>query len=344
MKKRISRVESTRKPSRVASNDEDSSWLKTGKDIDRELEKVQAESEHKAELRKRTGGIDPSKARFWLKAGEDAEIVILDESPDTVALYEHNMKRDGKYGHFESCPGEWENCPLCKAGNAKAYVWFLTILDLRGYTKDDGTEVPYLRRLLPIKQTQQGLFKQIFKAAVKENGTLRGTVLVLSRDKDDKSPSIGTPAVLDNGKMYDFISEEALIEEFGHDPVKAKNGDVLFKRNGLLKPMPYPSLFTKPSAADIAERWGLEPQTGSDAEYSRVANKFDDEDEDDDIPFGKNKKSVRRAKASAKPDDDDEGEEDADEEDAKPSRKPSRSLRRGKAKPVADDDEDDDAF
>lgn len=244
-------------------------WMKKGAAIERESERLAAENERKAEQRKRTGGIDPNKSRFWIKKGDETEVVLLDDAVDTVAFFEHNIKKDGKWGNFESCPGEWSNCPLCATGDNKAFVWFLTILDCTGYTKDDGTEVPYFRKLLPIKSSQANTYKRILKAAQKEHGTIRGVVLTLERDTGDKSPAIGEPVIRDTGKMYDFMDEDELVEEFGHAAIKAKNGDVIIKKNDLLQPFDYEAIFQKPDAKDIAKRWGLGGQAGSDDDYVR---------------------------------------------------------------------------
>jgi hypothetical protein len=274
-------------------------WMKTGAAIEKEAERLAAENERKAEQRKRTGGIDPNKTRFRLKPGDETEIVILDSEVDTVAFFEHHMKKDGKWGHFESCPGEWSNCPLCSSGDPKAFVWFLTILDRTPYEREDGTEVPYFRRLLPIKPSQANTYKRILKAAYKEHGTIRGVVLTVERDTGDKSAAIGEPVIRESSKMFDFMDEDELIEEFGHPAIKARNGDVLVKKNGLLQPFDYEVIFPKPDAKDIAKRWGLGPQAGSDDEYEEAT------DDEDDNPKAKSKSKQRPV---------DEDEDDADEE------------------------------
>jgi hypothetical protein len=274
--------------------------MKTGSAIEKESERLAAENERKAEQRKRTGGIDPNKTRFRLKPGAETEIVILDSEVDTVAFFEHHLKKDGKWGHFESCPGEWSNCPLCASGDPKAFVWFLTVLDCTPYEREDGTEVPYFRRLLPIKPSQANTYKRILKAAYKEHGTIRGVVLTVERDTSDKSSAIGEPVIREGGSMFDRYDEDELLEEFGHPAIKARNGDVLIKKNGLLQPFDYEVLFPKPDAKDIAKRWGLGPQAGSDEEYDAAT------DEDDDPPKSRNKKR----RDVEEDEDDDEAEEE----------------------------------
>lgn len=277
---------------REPANDSGAGWMKTGSAIDKEAERLAAENERKSEQRKRTGGIDPNRSRFWIKKGDETEVVLLDDNVDTVAFFEHNIKKDGKWGNFESCPGEWSNCPLCASGDNKSFVWFLTILDCTGYTKEDGTEVPYFRKLLPIKSSQANTYKRILKAAQKEHGTIRGVILTLERDTGDKSPAIGEPVIRGTGKMYDFMDEDELIEEFSHAAIKAKNGDVLIKKNDLLTPFEYGMIFQKPDAKDIAKRWGLGGQSGSDDDYEKATA-----DEDDESRQRKRKTKVKEVEA-----------------------------------------------
>ena len=291
--------------------------MKKGKAILKEEEKLAAQKKQKAEQRKKTGGLDPNRTRFRLAAGESAEVVILDASVNTVAFYEHHMKKDGKWGNFESCPGEWSNCPLCSGGDNSSFVWFLTILDTRGYVKDDGTEVPYYRRLLCVKQTQAPAFKRILKAAQKANGTTRGTVLVLERDTGDKSAAIGEPVIAESGHMFEFLDEDEMVDEFGHAAIVARNDDVLVEKNGLLLAFDYESLFSKPDAKDIAKRWGLESGAGSDDEYEEAEEEEDYEEEEEDGEEDGEEPPKRRAtkKADTKPKSPSSTEEEDDEDD-----------------------------
>jgi len=279
---------------RRGGNTSGAGWMKQGNEVTKETERINAEKERKAEQRKRTGGVDPNRSRFWLPRGKETELVVLDDQVDTVAFYEHGLKKDGKWGNYESCCGEWSNCPLCASGDNKAFVWFLTVLDCTGFTKDDGTEVPYYRKLLPIKSSQANNFKRVLKAAVKQHGTCRGVVLTVERDTGDKAAAIGEPVINDEGSMFEFMDEDDLIEEFGHAALKNKDGDVYIKKNGLLQPFDYDAVFPKPDAADIAKRWGLASPAGSDDEYEKLKAEEDDyeeeeeeeeEEADDEHPF-----------------------------------------------------------
>lgn len=299
--------------------------MKRGSAITRESERINAEAERKSEQRKRLGGQDPNRFRFHLKPGDSCEVVVLDATPETVAFYEHNLKKDGHYGNFESCPSEWSNCPLCSSGDNKYFAWFLTVLELRSYETKDGKEVPYSRRLLCVKQTQSVAFKRVLAAAMKANGTTRGVVLTLERDTSDKSAAIGEPVINEEGQMFACLDEDELIDEYGHAAIKAKNGDVLIKKNGLLEAFDYDTLFPKPDAKDIARRWGLSPQAGSDDEYDRASDDdedYDDDDQDEDEAPARKSKTIKPSKSSVKSkrhvdeeDDDDFDDEDEDEDE-----------------------------
>lgn len=228
----------------------------------------------------RKGSNDPW--RFWLPNdsspdpkfnGEQGKnergIIILDESiEDAVGFHEHNLKINGKYGNYELCPKEWEHCPLCEGGDKSYYIVMLSVFVLSPWvSKDkkksgDGTKV-----LLAIKSTQLGKFEEVANIAQKQNGTLRGTYLHMKRDtSNSQSPSIGEPSILDNGSLFDNYTEEELVSTYGHGAVKTKEGKIVKEENEDIKPFNYSKLFIKPSAADLASRFGGMMQPGSDQE------------------------------------------------------------------------------
>lgn len=304
------------------------SWMKKGSAITKEAERIAAEQKHQSEMRKKNGGLDPNKYRFRLKAEEACEIIFLDEDFETVAFYEHNLKKDGFFGHFEGCPHEWSNCPLCSSGDRHSFVTMFTILDTRGYTKEDGTEVPYTRKLMAIKQTQLSAYKRVMQAAIKKHGTLRGVSILVERDAGDKSAAVGEPVLNDDGQMFSFYDEDELIEEFGHPAVKSsKTGDVLVKKNGLLEAFDYEAIFPKPDAKDIAKRWGLGNPAGSDEEFEEEARAT--------------RKSKVKGRATQPDDEDDEDEDEEDDEDAKPARRSAVKAKKSAKRRVVDEDEED---
>ena len=205
--------------------------------------------------------------RFRLQPGEEAEIIILDESLDKVrAIWEHNLKIDGKFGNFESCCAEFAPCPVCKhyPDSPRYFVMFLTILDLRPYTnKKTGEVVPFTRRLLAVKSALISKFEQIERAAKKINGTFRGTYMVLKRGTGGKDANTGEPSLLENGSVFDGTTEEQLIADYGHPAIKDRDGKVIIPANGKLEPYDYVELFPRPDPDEVAERLGLESAAGS---------------------------------------------------------------------------------
>jgi len=237
---------------------------------------------------RQTGGNQPW--RFWLAnntqvddrtitdaypdgiPNNEAEIIILDETlDDIVGMYEHNLKIGGKFGHFEGCPKEWDNCPICDRGEKSYYVVFFTVLVLRPWVSKDGKKSgEWTKMLLPIKSSQLAKFDELCQASQKKNGKLRGTYFFMRRDTANaQSPSTGEPTVLEGGVMFDFYSEEQLIKDFGHEAVISPEGKVLKPENDDITPYAYDELFKKPSGADLRKRFGANAQAGSDDDFEQ---------------------------------------------------------------------------
>jgi len=275
-------MEQRRRRSRTSTNDEQgqessngqtaptggASWLKRGDAIMQTAAADQERQKEKSELRK--AGL-AFVNRLWVEKGKEREVIILDKSiSDVVALYEHNLKdSQGRWGNHESCVKEFANCPLCEKFKESYYVMFFTVLDLAGYDRKDDKgkvveHIPQVRRLLAVKSTNIGKFKQLEQAALNECGTMRGMYLVLQRGTGDQSAQIGEPAILDNGKLYEMIPEDELVRDYGHDQVLGKDGKTVIKeKNADLKPYDYDKLFPKPDPADLAKRYGIAAGAGS---------------------------------------------------------------------------------
>jgi hypothetical protein len=237
----------------------------------------------------------------------EAEIIILDETlDDVVGMYEHNLKIGGWFRHFEACPKEWDNCPLCERGEKSYYVVLLSVLVLRPWVSKDGKKSgDWTRMLLPVKSAQLAKFDELCQASQKKNGKLRGTSFVMKRDTSNpKCPSIGEPSVLEGGVMFEFYDEDYLVGEFGHDAVKSPEGKVLKPENEDITPFPYEEIFTKPVAADLRKRYGAGAQAGSQ----------DDVEEEWSEPSARRVTSRRKpAQAEAVVDDDPLGEDELPE-------------------------------
>jgi len=220
--------------------------------------------------------------RFWLNGDKtkwkkdadgnpnnEAGIIILDRSlDDLVGFPEHNLKIAGKFGNFELCPKEWSHCPLCDAGDKGYYVVMCSILVLKSWTSKDGKKSGNCTKmLLPIKSQQMGKMEELFAAAIKKYGTLRGVFMYMKRDMHNaNSPAIGEPSILDNASMFDFYTEDELTEQYGHAAELSPQGKVLKAQDEDISPFVYDDIFKKPDAKDLRARYGGKIQPGSAAE------------------------------------------------------------------------------
>lgn len=284
-----------------------SGWVKTGTAALDALAKAEKDQADRKER-----GFMP--LRMWIKKGEEVEVIILDEAfvsdePGVggALIREHNLKDgEGKWGNFESCCADFANCPLCdKAGSegfgASTYVVMLTVLVLKPWTnKKTGEEHAYSRMLLPIKLGQKEKYLELQKHALREQGSMRGLYMVLRRGTGDQSISTGEPVMLDSGKMYDLIGEDELIADYGHDPVKNREGKVIKPANGDLEPFDYNQLFPRPDADDLARRFGVR-QAGSRRSVAEDWDKDQDAGTNEAAPADSAPPRRRRGAAAQEP-------------------------------------------
>jgi hypothetical protein len=244
---------------------------------------------HKKEIaqRRSQGG---TVLRFYVKAGDETEIVILDNSlEEAVAFYEHNLQdAQGRWSIHEPCIKDFDDCPICANGSNSYYVMMLSVLVLKPFTVNRGkpTErvIPHSKMLLPVKVGQFDLFQKLEAAAKQAGGRLRGMYLVMSRGSDPKASRIGDPQILEDGKMFDLISEEDLVNEYGHEAVLGQDGKtVLRAENYDITPYNYEKLFPMPDVDSIRNRYGSSsPRSGS---VDEAVDEFSSNEGTDDIPM-----------------------------------------------------------
>jgi hypothetical protein len=254
-------------------------WLHRGADATATAEHA---AEQQAEKRARRAAAGGFAGRFWIakpgtvdkKSGQrstgEHEIVVLDHSlGDGAGLYEHNLKIDGKFGNYESCPKEQANCVLCDKHKESYYVIYITILDLNGYDRYDEKgafkeHVNQSKRLFPITSQRLQQWKDIEAAAMTEFGTMRGLYLKMKRGPGDRDPRVGVPAMLEGGRLFAHYTEDQLDEYFGHDAVLGQDGTTVLKpANADITPFDYDALFPRPDAEELARKYGGGPQPGS---------------------------------------------------------------------------------
>jgi hypothetical protein len=259
----------------TASGQSGGTWGRRGSAIAAEAAKAQASAE-----RKRSGA--GSALRFYVKGGDDCEIIILDHSiEDGLAFYEHNLQgADGKWDIYEPCIKDFAQCPICARFKESSYVLMLTCLVLKPFTTKKGVVVPHSKMLLPVRITQFDKFRDLEASAKSEGGSLRGMYLIMKRSKSDsKAARIGEPAMLEGGKLYDLIPEAELVRDYGHKEVRSEDGTKVFRpANFDITPYDYDELFPKPDVKDIQTRYGadMRPPAGSARE---VAAEFEENEQ-----------------------------------------------------------------
>lgn len=247
-------------------------WAKRGTAA---LEAMAQEEKQRAERAER--GFMPF--RLWLAQGEECEVIILDdafvsdeEGVGGLLIREHNLKGpDGKWGTFESCCADFAPCALCDKAGTDGYgnsnlVVMLTVLALKPWTSTKSGEVhTFSKFFLPVKMGQKEQFLALQKQAFKENGgSMRGMYLVMRRAVGEQTINTGEPIMLENGKLYDFVSEEELVRDYGGPPIYDRTGKKLLKpENDDIEPYDYAKYFPQPDPADLAKRFGGRALPGS---------------------------------------------------------------------------------
>lgn len=233
-------------------------WMKTGQVARATTDQAIQEQEIRREQRQRQRALP---YEFWMRTGEQRDIVILDAEPGPC-FWEHNLQNPatGHYDIYELCPKEFDHCPLCEGvAGAKdsVYTMFLTVLDITPGQRDkEGRELPYRRKLLRVKQREHGFFYRTFD----RHGTLRGVHLLMSRD-NDTDPRHGRP------EFVALYTEEQIVGAYSHDAIiSQRDGRVIVEANGWLQPTDYEAVFEKPSGEALRRRYGGRAPVGSRAE------------------------------------------------------------------------------
>ena len=240
--------------------------------------------------------------RFFVKHGEEAEIVFLDDDVnDGIALWEHQLiGADGNPQDPILCfSGSGRPCPICKAHPKPApYLGLIkTVLQLNAYEDKNG-EWRHERRLLVMKPKSAERYKTILKAAQEEHGTTRGVYMLITRGSDSTSAAVGEPTVVpeSGGRMFSFLDEEEL-EEYGNEEVIGKKDKKVLMEAGVnLLPYDYDEVFQLEDEERLYEEacieFGTPKIAGSAAD---IADDF----EEDEAP----KKSTRsrRTKVADEP-------------------------------------------
>lgn len=150
---------------------------------------------------KKTSTDSPMILDFWLNYDEVAPVIFLDQVEFAPVELVHPMFFNRRQ-HLVACMKELpDGCPLCQYVDSfprgtkelpyARPMGFLTILDLREYTKDDGEVVPVTKKLLKAsKKTIELIQREMEMSGVDE---LAGTLWKIGRGKEamPKPPAVG---------------------------------------------------------------------------------------------------------------------------------------------------------
>lgn len=203
-------------------------------------------------------------SRFRCAAGETKTLVILDEKI-TYAQAEHSVKhysseyKEGFMWQTERCIAATDACPICSMPKHNPTDKILvTVLDLTPYSyKDkDGNTVQkeYTKRELAIGTKQLPMFQSF---ASLNNGSLRGLVLNMTRGHEKLEVGTGVPS------FNQVLTEEDLIESFGHEERKNDEGKVVVQENAAIYPFEYAKIHLPPTRSELATKYGVAPLPGS---------------------------------------------------------------------------------
>lgn len=143
--------------------------------------------------------------RFWLGEGQEAVVVFVDSAP--FFIYEHNIKVDGRWGNFITCTKEFEVCSVCSSGEKSTYVAYFTVINTKGFTRNDGTKVTHQKVLYPAKGSAILKLEDI----IKREGSLNGIAFKIKRYSSN-DPNCGTD--------FEKLGKVDLVKNFGNDANK----------------------------------------------------------------------------------------------------------------------------
>lgn len=308
------------------------------------IRKMQEESVAADARREASKAMSGAPFRFFLKAGETRELVIVDDMPDFVR-WEHTIqdKRSKQWSVHTACIDDHANCPVCAVSDRPSYfALYLTVIDLSPFTTKDGEEVEFSKKLLVIKQMQQKKFMRLYD----QHKTLRGMVIEVTRDSD-KDAAIGNDI-----QFIDFMDEEELLEyqtEYVDKEKKVHHIDCS-------EPYDYDAIFPAMTETQLRALVGGKAGPGSrddtDRALGRGRTARNADNWDDSAPPSRRAASRRGAPEQDDPAGSDDGDDGAGGHTPPPRRAargaaapaPAPAPRRAaRGAPAADDGHDDDA-
>lgn len=215
-----------------------------GEEGRRRAEEEAIRSKARAEARRASSNMP---FRYRVGVGQTGSFVVLDDAPDFFR-FEHTLKNPatGRFDLHIGCCAEWDNCPADATDDAY-YALYLTVIDLTPYTNSRGEEVPFARKLLVVKPSQQKKIMRAYSRAEKEYGSFRGVVFETTRD-GDKDASIGND-IITTGEVID----EDTLQQYVRVWTDAENKEHV---ENCFEVLDYEALFPSMEADEIASLIG----------------------------------------------------------------------------------------
>ena len=323
-KKRVTKKKVQRRAARSRGKESSSSRFHRGA---AGRNKVDSELEAQKERQARRQAANEGPYRLYLKPGTtERQVVILDDEPEFF-MHEHQIYNGGRKDMpmytYCGCVKEWETCPVCEEVKDSYYALFMTVLDLEPYKTRAKETVEFSRKLMCVKPQQQKKFIRRWK----KEGTLRGQILLLSRDTD-KDPVIGNDI-----EFEDWMDDDDLAE-YTKDWVDRKKKK---HTEDCSEVYDYRKIFKEPDAEELSIIAGGDAVPGSakqakeeleddDWDEEEEDTEWDEEEEEEETGSRKKKKKSktkkkkkkkrpsRRARQEEEEDEEEEDEEDEDEE------------------------------
>lgn len=227
---------------------------------------------------------------FWLKPGEEKEILIVDSEPTPTQM--HKIKHGQNWQDTKTYVCQGANCKHCASGDQSFTQYNMTIIDTKGYFHEGEQKWKgkYESKNLPMYIRSASAMQA---TAAQAGDNLKGC-LVIAKRSGDKAARCGDSFTLrlKDGKImrYDLQAYKIAVEKKMREALKDPTWvcDVT--------PIDYAKAFPKDSEA-VSSRGGseaidldeemptTEPEDGAGVAESKAATAPTEEKVDEDVPF-----------------------------------------------------------
>lgn len=202
--------------------------------------------------------------RFWMKAGQEAEIVFIDD--EGITFYEHNLQLNDSWGNYFTClksdEGGDKRCPLCESRYNNYLVTLYSVIDCTKFTDKKGVVRQNEKKILAVKSE---VAKKIIRKKAAQKGSLIGCKFTVFRTTAESANS---------GDDFEFVERCDLMKFAGQDGLPPKAFDY--------------EKFYKPDTYESLARFAGKPvaqSTTTQASTTRSVPKADDAPSLEEIPF-----------------------------------------------------------